>query len=391
MDTIGGGERLIQEGARYYRSLGHRVIIYTWHYDEIVLFHGEYEDTDIVCLQAPEIDRKNIADRAWSRLKTLPTLRRRLIQDNVSTVFVQGEYDVALAYLLTRFTKIDYRFLVFGQMFQYPHDNAKYALVFRKHLKTIINSYQGYKETTPTEPPRLSLPNRLANEFIALVRYRAVRTAEKAYTFSRQVQWETQTLFGVTPEIARGGFREALVDNQPQIPRESLAKFGLEEREYFLSFSRLDRKKRIDISIHAMAQSGLQNTVLAIAGGGEDRTFLEEEAARCAAPEKIVFLGRVDEADVLALKKHASFLVSMDIGDFDISPLEALALGTPVICAREFDADEAIRSLPGFHSCDATTDALREAMVDTPRNPLPADPDDLKQLSWEKYYDRILS
>ncbi|NOU05693.1 MAG: glycosyltransferase [Hyphomicrobiaceae bacterium] len=196
-DTVGGGERLLNEGARYYRSLGYRVLIITWHFDAKVLFSGVYEDKDIFVLKTEETPRGAVLKRATSRARPLRTIRRILQEHKVSLVFVQGEYDVALTSLALMGTGIPYRFLIFGQIFQYPHDNGKYAMIFRRHLQRIVNSLPGYKSTIPLAPPTLSLPNRLANELISVVRYRAVRRAQKTFAFSRQVQWETELLFGV--------------------------------------------------------------------------------------------------------------------------------------------------------------------------------------------------
>ena len=193
LDNLGGGERLLLEGAKYYRSRGYRVIIITWAFDKCALFGGLYEDIDIVVLGVENIPRKKIIRVAWSRAKSLMKFRQILRKNNVSLIFCQGEYDVALVYLATLWSNMRYRFLVFGQMFQYPHDLAKYALLFRRHLQKIVASCEGYRETIPVRLPRISLLDRLANEVISAVRFLAVRKADKTFSFSRQVRWETQT------------------------------------------------------------------------------------------------------------------------------------------------------------------------------------------------------
>jgi glycosyltransferase involved in cell wall biosynthesis len=388
-DTVGGGERVINEGARHLRAMGHRVLIVTWHYDESVLFNGHYEARDIINLGAEEVPRGKIFARAWSRFRSLGRLRAILKREGVRLVFVQGEYDVALAYLLTRFTGIRYRFLIFGQMFQYPHDHGKYARPFRRHLRTIVESQPGYRETIPLKQPPITLANRLANEVIALVRRRAVRRAERTFAFSAQVQWETRLLFGVSPQRAAGAFRRLLLDAAPATAFDR-ARYGIPDGPYLLSLSRLDRKKRIDVVIRAFAQAELpQDVALVIAGSGPDEPLLRQVAAEQNTARRIIFAGRVAEDDLLPMKAAASLFVSMDIGDFDISPLEAMALGVPALCATEFDAEPQLRNNPGFRLVEAEKDALARELTACLTHPLVVDRAALMPYSWENYFETL--
>jgi len=388
-DTMGGGERLIQEGARYYRSIGHRVLILTWHYGDDVLFNGEYEKRDIIDLGGAEIARSSILKRAWSRARSLPRLRAALFEHGVSRVFVQGEYDVALAFLALAFSGLRYRFLIFGQMFQYPHDSAKYALAFRRHLSEIVQSCKGYRDTIPLDAPKLSLVNRLANEIISVVRWFAVRRAERRFVFSRQLAWETRLLFGADTVRARGAFRRELLA-RPQGGEATLERLGLKPGRYLLSVSRLDRKKRIDVIIEAFARAALDpDIVLVIGGGGDDAPFLRQVAERTGMSDRIRFVGRVDEPDLIPLKQGCVLFLSMDIGDYDISPLEALAVGRPVIVPTEFDVDEVLGACPDFHVCDADPDVVAARIVKVLAAP-PADcRDRIGELSWEAYFDTL--
>ena len=389
-DRMGGGERLIQEGARYYRSIGHRVLIITWHYDGEVSFNDEYENLDIISLEANEIDRSNILKRAAARASSLPRLRKILKQHNVSTVFVQGEYDVALIYVALLFSGIPYRFLIFGQMYQYPHDNAKYSLIFRRHLEEIAASCQGYDETTPRQAPKLSLINRGANEIISLVRYFAVRSAQKRFTFSRQLDWETGLLYNMKTIKARGAFRRDLLDAKPDATK-TLQKLGLQQGRYILSVSRLDRKKRIDVAIKAFARAGLDDDMMMVVGGaGPDEALLKKAAKDCKIDHRVKFVGLVDEDDLIPLKFGCAVFVSMDIGDYDISPLEALAIGRPAICSSEFDLDPALEACPDFHICKADPDILAKMLDKVLSQPKQTCKEHLDALTWESYFDSLL-
>lgn len=390
LDAVGGGERLLLEGVKHYRALGYRVVIFTWFFNERSLFDGAYENRDIVVLETTDTPRNDIIGRAASRLQTLGRLRRLLKEYGVSTLFVQGEYDVALAYIATLFTSIRYRFLIFGQIFQYPHDHAKYSLALRRHLQTIVASRPGYAATIPIVAPKLGPIQWIANELICAIRRLAVHNAERLYSFSRQIQWETELLFGRRPRIARGAFPSTLLGVE-QFPSGALDKYGLRDRKYILSLSRLDAKKRIDLIIESFLQAGLDDVVLVIGGVGPEEAKLRNLAQGLGAGERVAFIGLVDEQDLIPLKHYAALFVSMDIGDYDISPLEALAVGTPVICPTDFDADDQLLAAKGVSivkpQSPIVAQELKRLMNERPR----VDRAALRSYTWEAYFDDLLA
>jgi len=93
--------------------------------------------------------------------------------------------------------------------------------------------------------------------------------------------------------------------------------------DYFLSLSRLDPAKRIDLLVHACNELQLP---LKIAGAGPDMDRLESIAG-----PTIQFLGRVPEEQLPQLYARCrAFLFASD-EDFGLTPLEAQAFGRPVI------------------------------------------------------------
>ena len=357
----------------------------------MVRFSGLYEDRDIFVLETEETPRHAILKRAASRARPLRKLRQILRENNVSLVFVQGEYDVALAHIALAGTGIPYRFLIFGQIFQYPHDNGKYARIFRRHLHPIVNSLPGYQATIPLSPPRLSIPNRLANEVISAVRYRAVRGAEKTFAFSRQVQWETELLFGVKPQIARGAFRQSLLQGQPSDSASVCAKFGVEKGRYILSLSRLDAKKRIDLVIDSFLDANVAGMTLLIGGRGPENDRLHAMVDAAGAGARVRFAGLIEEEDLLPLKRDAALFISMDIGDYDISPLEAMAMGVPALCPTEFDRGEQLAACPGMVICEPKLAAVRAALTQMLADPPAFDRNSLAFLTWESYFSSLLN
>jgi glycosyltransferase involved in cell wall biosynthesis len=386
-DQVGGGERLIQEGLRYYRSQGYRTLVFTWSFNEVVSFDNQYDPAHVIVVSTNSHNGKT-ARGAFQRLKDLPRLRQLLIAHNVDLIFVQSEYDVALVYLATRWPRIPYRFLIFGQNYQFPEDYGKYTLLFRRHLSTIVNSCAGYRDTTSLKAPKISTPNRVAMEILSAVRLLAVRAAERLYVFSSQVRWETQLLFGRTPTIAKGAFRREELTGPAET--DIAARYGLQQRPYILSLCRLAPKKRVNLIIDAFAKAGLADVTLVIGGNGPEWSRLKDQVQRLGISEKVKFLGRVPDDHRRGLKRAAGLFVSMDIGDYDLSPLEALVLKTPIIVPEEFDADDEFRATPGVTICAANADEIADhmkQMLGTRAHPTEAL---LQNLTWENYFSTLI-
>ncbi|QDC02938.1 glycosyltransferase [Mesorhizobium sp. 8] len=386
-DQVGGGERLIQEGIRFYRNEGHRTVVFTWSYDDAVSFDGRYDPSEVVTI-SPSGSGKN-TKRALARLFDIPKLRRFFKEYNVDTVFVQSEYDVALVYLSTRFLKIDYKFLIFGQNYQFPEDYGKYTFIFRRHLKRIVNSYKGYRDTVSLTPPKIRISDRVAMEMLSVIRYLAVRSAQRLFVFSHQVQWETKLLFGRTPTIARGAFRrEDLGEVRDFV--SALAAYDLVGTKYVLSVCRMAPKKRLSLVVEAFYRANLADDIVLVLGGdGPERSNLEAQAKGLGIADRVKFLGRVPDEHLPGLKQAAQVFVSMDIGDYDISPLEALIHKTPIVLPTEFDA-EGLETTAGVVVCPAEADAVAAVLpglIGTRSRP---SEDLLNSFTWENYFSDLL-
>lgn len=94
--------------------------------------------------------------------------------------------------------------------------------------------------------------------------------------------------------------------------------------DYFLLPGRLVFYKRPDVAIRAAARAGVK---LVVAGDGRD-------AAKCrklAEGADVTFLGRVSDDEFRSLYRRAKAMVMPGEEDFGITPVEAMACGTPVI------------------------------------------------------------
>jgi glycosyltransferase involved in cell wall biosynthesis len=101
---------------------------------------------------------------------------------------------------------------------------------------------------------------------------------------------------------------------------------GTPRGEYHLMVTALVPYKKVDLAIEAARRAGKR---LVVIGSGPMLNDL-----RRAAPE-VEFRGWTDQSDIIRLLAGARSLILPGIEDFGITPLEAMACGTPVVALRD--------------------------------------------------------
>lgn len=102
-----------------------------------------------------------------------------------------------------------------------------------------------------------------------------------------------------------------------------------------LFVGRLDPEKRIDELIRAMARLPLDRPArLEIVGCGDQREHLQRLAKALGIADRVIFRGRVDEAQLIEAYGRASVFCMPGIAELQsLVTLEAMAAGKPVIAA----------------------------------------------------------
>lgn len=124
--------------------------------------------------------------------------------------------------------------------------------------------------------------------------------------------------------------------------------------DYFLVISRLNEYKRVDLVVKAFSHSHLKSYKLKIIGSGPQLGSLVEGAG-----DNIEFLGEVSETLRLNLLAGAKALILPGEEDFGLTPLEAQAMGKPVIAFGKGGVLETVKeNMTGIFFYEQTESSL---------------------------------
>jgi glycosyltransferase involved in cell wall biosynthesis len=132
----------------------------------------------------------------------------------------------------------------------------------------------------------------------------------------------------------------------------------------FAYLGRLKRYKGVHHVIQAFARLGHSTAILEIAGAGDYRPALERLATSLDLGDRVRFLGRIPEAEKLALLRRAWGLVLASPKEgWGITNLEAAACGTPVVASDSPGIRESVRNgETGFLVPHGDVGAMADAM-----------------------------
>jgi len=147
-------------------------------------------------------------------------------------------------------------------------------------------------------------------------------------------------------------------DSEVIYPPVNLDEFKVSDDigDYFLAGGRLVPYKSFDLLITTFKANGKR---LRIFGDGPDEGRLKSLAEGCA---NIEFLGRVSEAEKIALYSRAKAFINPQEEDFGITMVESLASGRPVIAFGQGGAPEIVTSECGLLFAEQTPECLQEAL-----------------------------
>lgn len=203
----------------------------------------------------------------------------------------------------------------------------------------------------------------LESEYVNVVP-RPLRWLARAYMHNLRI-WDVTAAQRVDQFVANSRFvarrlkqlygREAIVI-PPPVDTNTFQPFAVTRGDYYLGVGRLVKYKRFDLAIAACKALGRP---LKLAGDGPERQALEKLAE--GAP--VEFLGTRSHAEIRELLAGARALLFPGLEDFGLVPVEAQAMGCPVIAFGEGGVLDTVREgETGILFGAQTPDALIEAM-----------------------------
>lgn len=144
--------------------------------------------------------------------------------------------------------------------------------------------------------------------------WQAAQRVDHFIAISREVQQRIRTIYG----------RASVVIYPPVDTSFFTPAVRVVADDYYLIVSRLIPYKRIDLAVAAFRH--LPQEKLVIVGDGRDRASLA-----AAATPNVTFLGWQSREQVRALLRGCKAFLFPGLEDFGIAPLEAMAVGRPVI------------------------------------------------------------
>ncbi|MGB6882062.1 MAG: glycosyltransferase [Microgenomates group bacterium] len=186
----------------------------------------------------------------------------------------------------------------------------------------------------------------IANHFLRMVDYKSAQNVDSFIANSKEVKARINKFYRKKAEIIYPP-----VDIPKKLKR---AKKG----KYYLAGGRLARAKRVDLAIKAATKLGLPLKVFGkeFAGYGEE--------LRKMAGQNVEFLGEVTDKKKWELMAGAkAFIFPAEFEDFGITPVEAMAAGTPVIALHSGGVVESvIEGRTGVFFDEPTADSLTKAI-----------------------------
>jgi len=169
------------------------------------------------------------------------------------------------------------------------------------------------------------------SDFANIPEHRAVR--EQIFRMDGRSLAECRARFTISRNVSARLRRFNSLDSTPLYPpsRYAAALRAGPYGDYILSSARLDRAKRLDLLLEALARTRLPVRAI-FAGAGPDRERLEEIAARLGLGERARFLGFVPDAELVGLYAGARAVYYAPVDeDYGFATVEAFGAARPVV------------------------------------------------------------
>lgn len=343
----GGGERFSLEVMKSFRNIGFKSHYIVYNYIKDKVFEGAYDNLEIISLETQGFKSKT---GLVNSLLRIIWLRKKIKEINPDVIITQGTWSQVIhLYLSTIFTRRRYAVYIFGSMFAFKPfmEMTKYAIIFKKNFNKIRCMVDSYKQIVPEIPPRIRLDKKLKNELLAFLKYLAVRKANIVFVLSERNRMEVKLLYGKNAVVLKGALQDCIFKYEAK--EDIRKKLNLQNRRIVMTISRLVANKRVDLCIKAFHEikKEIPSAFLVIGGKGPEEEALKKIVKELKLSADVKFVGYVSEKELWDYYCCCDAFVHMDLADFDITPLEVLALGKKVIWPIEMEMDKVLDNIQG--------------------------------------------
>jgi len=232
-----------------------------------------------------------------------------------------------------------------------------YAVRHPSHVSWLNHTMREYYDLWPGFKASLSPLNRVKEGLRRtairstdawLLKHNVRRLVAQSDTIRRRIERE----FGMQTEV--------LLPPAPQRPYRCEG-YG----DYVFALSRLVPLKRVELLVRALAEPQARHITAVVAGEGHSREELEALASAIGVADRIAFLGRIDEADMLThlARCRAVCFTPLD-EDYGFVTVEAFASGKAVVtCVDSGGPTELVKNGESGFVTDATPAALATALA----------------------------
>jgi glycosyltransferase involved in cell wall biosynthesis len=202
-----------------------------------------------------------------------------------------------------------------------------YAARHPNHVCYLMHTIRVFYDMFPVERPHPSQADHEQRDFIHRIDRLCLspERIRQIHTVGEEVRLRLMDSLGLNGKVLRHP-----TNMEGLRPRDAALPEG--EAPYFLCAGRLHRWKRVDLAIQAMREIS-EDARLIITGVGEDAEWFKTLAE---GDDRIIFLGRVDEAKLLELYAGALAVIFSPLReDLGLVTLEAYACSRPVITCED--------------------------------------------------------
>ncbi|MFA4952591.1 MAG: glycosyltransferase [Candidatus Pacearchaeota archaeon] len=159
----------------------------------------------------------------------------------------------------------------------------------------------------------------------------AVRNADKIFVNSENIYKKAREIYGVESNIIYPPVSDSFKKIDDKDAKSFIKRFNIKNK-FILTHGRIIPDKRVDFIIKAIKE--IENLDLVISGtiGEKLKENLLSLANQNGLSERVKIIGKISEDELVGLYNLAeAFVISAPKEDFGLTPIEAMACGTPVI------------------------------------------------------------